>query len=258
MKSIFATLALAACLCAQDTNPKYTAAGIVNGANFTAGPVAPNTVVSLFGENLSWTEKAMGLDDLKGGAMPTKLAGVQVLVAGYPAHLYYVSEKQVNLLIPCYLAPGVVEMGLVRDGTWGPLVKVTLQKAAPALFQLPDGQPIAAHLDGSLITKDAPAGAGEIIVLYATGLGCIQYQDARDDGILPTAAQWLCDMNQFSVRIGGAPVDAGLILYAGVAPGFAGLYQVNLKMPDHFPPNPEIRLAVGGSVSMANVSLPAR
>ena len=259
MKTFLVALALGACLCAQDTAPSYTAAGIVNGADFAPGPLAPNMAVSLFGTNLSWSEKAMGLDDIAGNEMPKKLGGVQVFVAGYPAHLYYVSPTQVNLLIPSFLRPGVVEIWLVRDGTLGPVVQVALQDAAPALFQTPDGSPIATHLDGSLVTKDAPARAGEIIVLWATGLGCVENQTPGDDGTLPVAAQWVCQKDQFSVWIGGAHlvIDHG-VLYAGVAPGYAGLYQVNVRMPDRFPANPELQIAVGDSFSPAALILPAK
>jgi uncharacterized protein (TIGR03437 family) len=254
VKSLLAGLALAACLGAQA--PDYTAAGIVNGASFAPGPLAPNTVASLFGTNLAWSEKAMGRDDIVGNEMPTKLAGVQVFVAWYRAHLYYVSPNQVNFLIPSFLRPGVVDIGLVRDGIWGPVVQVTLDDASPALFQTADGQPIATHLDYSLVTRDAPASPGEIIVLYATGLGCVQ--DPGDDGTLPQSPQWLCSMDRFRVWIGGVPVDPELVQYAGVAPGFAGLYQVNLKMPRSFPPNPELRIGVGDSRSAAGLILPAR
>jgi uncharacterized protein (TIGR03437 family) len=258
VKIFFALVGLAACLYAQA--PDYSAAGIVNGANFASGPLAPNMIVSLFGTGLSWADTgvAMGSDNMTGEEMPKKMADAQVFVANYPAHLYYVSKTQVNLVIPCYLRPGEMDFWLARDGWAGPKVQITVQSAAPVLFQTADKEAIATHLDGSLVTKDAPTGVGETIVLWATGLGCIQNQDAGDDGVRPAGPQWLCNMDQFSVSLGGTPVDHSLILYAGVAPGYPGLYQVNLKMPDHFPPDPEIRLAVGSSVSMRAVILHAR
>jgi uncharacterized protein (TIGR03437 family) len=254
VKILLAALTLAACLCAQV--PNYTADGIVNGASFAPGPLAPNTIASLFGTNLSWSTKAVGPSDIVGNELPKKMGSVQVFIAGYPAHLYYVSPVQVNLLIPSFLRPGVVELWLVRDGMVGPVVEFTLQDAAPALFQTYDGLPVATHLDGSLITKDAPAGPNEIITLYANGLGCIEH--AGDDGTLPASAEWLCRMDQFSVWIGGAPIDSRLIWYAGVAPGFAGLYQVNVQMPAQLPADPELRMAVGGSLSATGLDLPAK
>ncbi len=254
MKILFAQLALAACVCAQA--PTYTADGIVNGASFASGPLAPNAAASLFGTHLSWSTQAIGLTDIVNNEMPDKLGSVQLFVAGYLTHLYYVSPLQVNFLVPSFLRPGVVDVWIVRDGMAGPIVQVTLQGAAPALFRTIDGLAIATHLNGSLITHDAPASPAEIIVLYGTGLGCIQ--DMGRDGTLPTGAQWLCQMDQFSVWIGGTPIDSKLILYAGVAPGYAGLYQMNVRMPDSFPADPEIRIAVGDSVSPPGLILPSR
>ena len=236
--------------------PNYPADGIVNGANFTSGPVAPNEIVSLFGTSLAWDTRAISSSDIAGGTMPQSLDSVEVYVAGYPAYLYYVSPLQVNLLIPNFLRPGIADVFLARDGGAGPVVSIALQAASPALFETSDGRPIATHLNGSLVTKKAPAGKGEIIVLWATGLGCVEHADP--DGTIPTSAEWLCNMSQFSVWIGGEPIDSSLILYAGVAPGYAGLYQVNVRMPQQFPPNPELRLAVGDAVSIAGLVLAAQ
>jgi uncharacterized protein (TIGR03437 family) len=265
MKTLLATLALAACLCAQA--PNYPAAGIVNGASF--GPsLAPNTVASLFGTKLAWGTQTLQASDVAGGVLPTTLGGVRVFVSGYAAHLYFVSPLQVNFLVPNYLLPGTVDVWVARDGMSGPAVQIKLDDAAPALFQTADGVPIAAHLDWSLITSDAPAHAGEIIVVYAAGLGHVDsgagcqdnagVYDDGPDGAFPPTAERLCGMSQFSVWMGGAPMDAGLILYAGVAPGFAGVYQVNMRMPAQFAPNPELRLAMGNFMSKAGLLLPAQ
>jgi uncharacterized protein (TIGR03437 family) len=276
---MLAALAMAGCLYAQPNYPNYTLASVVNGASFQAS-LAPNTIVSLFGTNLSWNTVALQESDLTNGQMPTMLGGVQVFVATYPARLYYVSPTQVNLLIPSYLRPGPMNFWLARDGASGPVVQITVNAAAPALFQAPAGVAVATHADGSLITAAAPASAGEVVILYATGLGWVYPagldwtyatasgwtpqagvacpSDGVQDGVLPVAAQWICNMEQFSVWVAGTPIDSGLILYAGVTPGYAGLYQVNVRMPDKFTPDPEIRVALGASVSAAGILLPAK
>jgi uncharacterized protein (TIGR03437 family) len=280
VKTFVAALVIAVSLCAQPNYPTYSAADLLNGASFQPG-LAPNTIVSLFtaGGSLSWNTVAVQTSDLIDGQLPTALGGVQVFVATYPARLYYVSPTQVNLLIPSYLRPGVMDLWLARDGASGPVVQITVNAAAPALFQTSAGIAVATHADGSLITAAAPATAGEVIVLYANGLGWVYpaglgwtyaaasgwtpqagvvcNEDGTQDGILPVAAQWLCNMQQFSVWIAGTPIDSGLILYAGVTPGYAGLYQVNVRLPAKFTPNPEIRVAVGASVSAAGILLPA-
>ncbi len=281
VKSFLGALAMAVCLHAQPNYPTYSAADLLNGASFKPG-FAPNTIVSLFtaGGSLSWNTVTLENSDVVNGSLPTALGGVQVFVASYPAALYYVSPTQVNLLIPSNLRPGVLNLFLARDGASGPVVQITVDEAAPALFQTSDGHAVATHADGSLITADAPASANEIIVLYATGLGWVypaglgwSYEkasgwtpqagaacpsDGIQNGVLPVAAQWICNLDQFSVSIGGAAIDAGLIQYAGVTPGYAGLYQVNVRMPAKFTTNPEIRVALGSSVSAAGILLSAK
>jgi uncharacterized protein (TIGR03437 family) len=256
VKTLLAALALAACLSAQQANsPNYTAAGIVNGASFAPG-LAPNTIVSIFGTNLSWDTYALQASDISGGVMPTSLANVEVYFEGWPAYLYYVSPLQINLLVPSALLSGDFQFWVDRLGTRGPIVTVTLQAAAPAMFQTSSGVVIATHVDGSLVSSSAPAAAGEIVTLWATGLG--NTNPELEDGVLPVAAQWLSQLNQFEVQLNGAALDPSAIQYAGLAPGYAGLYQVNVQLPAQLPANPEIRLGLAGTLSPPGLILPAK
>jgi uncharacterized protein (TIGR03437 family) len=256
VKPVLLALALAACLRAQGSNaPNYTTAGIVNGASFTTG-LAPNTIISVFGANLSWDTLALQPSDVSGGVMPTTLDNVEVYFEGWPAYLYYVSPSQINLLVPSSLLAGTFQFWVDRQGMRGPIVTVTLQEVAPAMFEMPDSIVVATHQDGSVVTSNSPAAAGEIVTLWATGLG--NTNPELEDGVLPAAAQWLSQMNQFGVWLNGAPIDPTLVLYAGVAPGYAGLYQVNVQLPAVLPPNPEIRLAIGTTLSPPGLTLPAQ
>jgi uncharacterized protein (TIGR03437 family) len=58
------------------------------------------------------------------------------------------------------------------------------------------------------------------------------------------------------VLLNGKAVPPGSVSYAGLAPGFAGLYQINLVVPSGLPPNPEIRIAIGQQISPPLVLLP--
>jgi len=255
VKSLIAALALALCLYGQDANaPNYSAAGIVNGASFTNG-LSPNAIGSIFGTNLAWETRALRRSDIAGNTMPTSLGSVEVYFEGWPAFLFYTSPTQINFLVPSVLLPATFQFWVARQGTRGPIVTVTLEHASPALFQFPDGHIVSTHLDGSVVSNEAPAKAGEIIVLWATGLG--NTNPDLEPGFLPYGAQWLTQMNLFGIRINGAPIDPGLILYAGVAPGYAGLYQINVRLPEVLPPNPEIRLTLGDTVSPAGLILAA-
>ncbi len=237
--------------------PTYSSASIVNSATNASGPLAPNTIASLYGQNLSWTTRAVSADDLRQGSLPTMLTGtgVWVLINNVPAPLYFVSPTQINLLIPGNLLPGTVHLQIVRDGRAGPKVRLRLREAAPALYLLDETTAIAVRPDGSVATADNPARPGEVVVLYGTGFG-----PTRPDfppGVLAPFAAELEKRDEFSLWLDGAPVVAENVLYAGVTPGFAGLYQINLRLPEGIAPRPEIRIVASGVLSPPEVHLPA-
>src|SRR5260370_22233940 len=78
----------------------YSAAGIVNAATQGPDALAPNTIATIYGKNLSTASYGARPSDIVGGTMPTTLQGVSVLVSGRPCALFYVSEGQINFLIP--------------------------------------------------------------------------------------------------------------------------------------------------------------
>jgi uncharacterized protein (TIGR03437 family) len=235
--------------------PAYSAASLVNSANNLAGALAPNTIVTLYGENLAYQTRAVSPGDLSQGRLPTTLVGtgVRVLVQNIPAGIYYVSPNQINLLIPGELLPGPARLQVIQDGRAGPEVQIRLRRAAPALYQLDADTAIAVRAGGALATAEAPARPGEVIVLYATGLGEVVPPLAA--GEIPRGAASLKRLSEFAVFLDGLAVEASNILYAGVTPGFAGLYQINLRLPATTGRNPEVRLAVGEECSPPGVRL---
>src|SRR5689334_11194588 len=90
-------LALATCaradLSGSGNAPNYTAASIVNAATQTAGPLAPNTIATVYGTNLSWDEYAITPADLGGGSLPQTVHGVTVFVGGLATSIFYVSPR---------------------------------------------------------------------------------------------------------------------------------------------------------------------
>jgi len=110
------------------------------------------------------------------------------------------------------------------------------------------------HLDGRLVTSDAPAKAGEVILLYAGGLG--RTSPDTSTGRIASFAAPIQAVAQLQVLLNGKAAPPGSIAYAGLAPGFAGLYQINLLVPSGLPPNPEIRISIGQQISPPLVLLP--
>jgi|YNPBryunderm2012_1023409.scaffolds.fasta_scaffold00038_10 uncharacterized protein (TIGR03437 family) len=244
----------------------YSAAGVVNAASNASGPLAPYAIASLYGTGLAYSRRAVAEKDIRGGLLPTELDGVRVLVEGMAAPLYYVSPEQINFLIPYNAGarfPTQVTLRVTLDGRAGPEIRVPLNEAAPALFQLDATTPVVTTVrkaEGSdehrvvVISKDEPARPGEIVTLWATGLGRTQPPVAWPQ--LPREAFRIANWQRFQILLAGTAIPAEHVLYAGVAPNFAGLYQINVRLPEDAGKDPEIRIAVGEAISPEGLRLP--
>jgi len=241
---------------ASGSGPYYTAQSIANSAAGVSGLYAPNTFLTIYGTNLAYTTASLTASDISGGLLPTVLpgTGLQVLINNIPANIYYVSPTQVNLLIPTSLVPGPATIRLVVDGLAGPAIAISLEDAAPGFFQSDATTVLGVHLDGSTITTASPAKAGEIVVLFATGLG--PTNPAAIPNQIPQAAASITPMSSFSLLINGAAVNPQQILYAGVVPTFAGLFQINVQLPGNTPANPQLQIGYAGTFSPAGRVLP--
>jgi uncharacterized protein (TIGR03437 family) len=233
--------------------PVYSAAGMVNASNYTPGPFAPNSMVSIFGSDLATSTHWLTAGDIVNNTLPTELSGTHVYVMNSPAPLLYVSDGQVNFLVPSDQLDGDVKIRVVSPSFTGPEITVTLVDAAPALFQSAAGYAIAAHVDNSLVAPGSPAQAGEIIVVYACGLGMTQPNPAP--GVIPQNAAVILRLSDLKVYLDGTAIDPASIQYAGVSPGTAGLYQINLVLPDNVDTDPEIRVAIADQSSPAGLKL---
>ena len=226
---------------------------MVNASNYTPGPFAPNSIVSIFGSGMARSSQGLTADSILNNTLPVELNSTRVYVMGSPAPLLYVSEGQVNFLVPGNQLDGDVKIRVVREGMTGPEITVTLVDAVPALFQTAAGYAIAAHLDNSLIAPGSPALAGETIVVYACGLGRTLPNPAP--GVIPQSAALIQRLSDLKVYLGATAADPASILYAGVTPGSAGLYQIDLILPASLGTDPEIRVAIADQSSPAGLKL---
>jgi len=246
-------LAALAARLASGAAPAYSSDSILNGADFAPGPFAPNSFVTIFGSDLSFYTASLPQGTTM-TALPYELANVRVYVNSYSAPLIYVCPTQINLLVPGNLRPGSVPIYVVRQGVRGPDATITLAAAAPQLFATADGRVIAQHADYSLITAGSPANAGETIIVYAAGLGPTQPNPAS--GEIPAYPAQVT--GSLTVSIDGSEFPQESIKYAGVTPGSAGVYQINLLLPATLGANPEIRARMGDQTSRQGVVLPAQ
>jgi uncharacterized protein (TIGR03437 family) len=202
---------------------------IVNAASYALGLPLQGGLASVFlsGLNLSGTMIASG------SPLPIELAGVSILVGGVPAPILAVAPlasgmQQINFQVPV----GTVEFPLVEIRYQGSSVFAFPQTAAPGIFTLSDGTAAIQHsADYSLVTPSNPARPGETIIVYATGLGAVS--PAAATGVAasgPASVQLGCSYSMLGVSSPTSSPFVGSILYAGLAPGFVGLYQLNIQL----------------------------
>jgi uncharacterized protein (TIGR03437 family) len=233
---------------ARGAAPSYSTESIVNASDYAPGPFAPNSIVSIFGVELSYRVEGLTTHD----RLPDNLADVRVYVANYPVPLIYVSPTQINFVVPSNQTPGKVLVRVSRQGLTGPEVAITVVDAAPQLFKFKDGYVIAQHgADYSLVTADSPAKPGEVIVFYASGLGRTSPNPAPFE-IQQTSSKVAGELN---LSLDGIAVNPADIWYAGLTPGIAGVYQINLKLSDILGADSEIRASMAGQTSAAGVKL---
>ena len=203
--------------------PAITSNGVTNGASFVAsGEVSAGEIVSLFGQSLA---AGTGLAN-DANSLPTSLAGTQVLVSGVPAPLFYVSPQQINFQMPFALSGSTVEIAVVSGGVRSLPLTATLRAETPGIFTDVNGRSAALNENLSVNSAANPAFAGSFVSLFATGLGAVSPAVlAGSRAITSTPSQ---TVKTPTVLIGNVPAE---VSYSGVAPGFAGVYQINARIP---------------------------
>jgi len=204
-------------LAPQDVS--FTTDSVVNGATFAPG-LAPGAVVSIFGAGLSGAGKTTTLD-----------------MDGAPMRILFATPFQINAEVPLDMAPGVHSLRV--QSLYGSFQQaVTVAAVAPGIFLI-GNPPLGAITDRNfnLVSPANPLPRGEPMVIYATGLGAVTQSGQFFRTNLPV-----------TVNLNGTELPAS---FSGLAPGWIGLYQVNVTVPAGTPPglgNP-LTLKVGGQSS---------
>lgn len=202
---------------------------IVNAASFQEG-ISPGALATIFGENLTTVN---GTIVAQTSPLPDHLAGVQVFVSGFPAPLYSITdvngEDQISLQVP-YEAPTgplAAEIQVIDEGTVVADFFADSFTEDPGIFVYDGNYAIATASDYSLIGPNNPAIPGEALVLYVTGLGPLDMNLADGYGS-PTSPPFAETVDPFQVVLDN---ENCTVFFAGSAPGFVGLYQVNFYVP---------------------------
>jgi len=226
---------------------------VVNAASMLSGPVAPGEMVSIFGLGIGPVTPAGGTLNVA-GTLATELAATKVLFNGTPAPLYYAQDSQINAQAPYEISgAATADVEVFFQGESRGKATVTLAASAPGIFTFSAGAGLAIALNqnGSLNSLIEPARQASIVTLYATGEGLTN--PASSDG-RPAAAPYPAPVLPVTLTIGGYPAQ---ILFAGEAPGYAGLLQINARIPGGFAPtgNVPVVLSVGTASSQPGVTI---
>ncbi|HEY1342942.1 MAG TPA: Ig-like domain-containing protein, partial [Bryobacteraceae bacterium] len=214
----------AAALAVSAQTASFTAAGVVNAATFAAG-IAPGGLMSIFGSGLSGAGSATAVD-----------------IDGVAARMIFATPFQINAEVPATIAPGSHTLR-VRSAFGTVEQTVTIASVAPGIFTI--GNPPAGAVlnqDYTLNAATNPLPRGQALQIYATGLGAVVRQGVYSVTAAPV-----------TVVLNGTELPAA---FAGLAPGFIGLYQVNVVIPPLVAPGLGISLTLKqGTVGSNSVGI---
>jgi uncharacterized protein (TIGR03437 family) len=203
--------------------------------------VAPGGLMSILGSNLTKVPGSLG--GFPGTSAPTSMNGVQVSIAGRNAPIVVLEKDVVVVQVPFETPAGSQPVTLTTPNGTSAAVQVTVANAAPAIFFDSVGGVIVKNSDFGLVRPGNPARAGDILVIYATGLGPVTGLSTGQ--VVPFTPFF--STSPVTVTIGGQNAE---VIYSLASPGFLGLYQTAVRMPSSVAAgNAVVVLRVGDAVS---------
>jgi uncharacterized protein (TIGR03437 family) len=199
--------------------------GVINAASFAppGNPISPGQFVTLFGTGLAKSNQTAA------PPYPPTLNGVSVLINNKQAPLYFVSPGQLNVLVPFGTTGPTATIVVQNNGVNSNTVTVPVAATSPGIYSLDQsgsGAGAILHADYSLVNAAKPATGGETVLIYLTGLGTVT--PTVTDGTAGTGSALHTSDTDVVVYAGG---QQGTVVFKGLAPGFPGLYQLNVTLP---------------------------
>jgi minor extracellular serine protease Vpr len=224
---------------------------VENAGSFSAAaPVAPGSYIVLIGTNLcDFTDQTIAARlplqiDQAFVSFDVPSAGISV-----PGHLSYASPTQVNLQVPWELAGQTsAQIKVSINFTYGAVFTIPIAAYSPAFFEIAPGEAAAEDSNYNVLTPTNPAKRGSTILLYANGLGPVSNTPPSGD---PSPASPLAQTTTTPVVNFGT--TAGTVVFSGMTPGVAGLYQMNVTVPTTIAPGTyPLTVLIGGVTSKAS------
>jgi uncharacterized protein (TIGR03437 family) len=205
--------------------PAYMPSGVVNAATFESGPLAPGEIISIFGNQMG-PEQGVMASLQPGDTLPTTLGDTTLKINDVPVPLLYVSSRQINAQVPFEIAGLPSARVRLHRGSADLEGILPVAAASPGVFGFWD-QPAIMNEDGSLNDYSKPAAKGRPVIVYATGQGIVDPPLATGK-IAPAGP--LCHAPAVTAKIDDAQA---VVDFSGLAPGFVGLWQVNVVVPEN-------------------------
>jgi len=241
--------------------PTILSGGIVNAASYAqtngaGNPVAPGALVAIFTSQLSAQAASFTTETL-----PPSLGGVSVTFNGVTAPMVQVAPTgqypYISAQVPFEITPGTASVVITVNNTPSAAVSETIVPSQPGIFTIPaTGQgnailvftnpatnqaAIAAPSNSGITYPTAPIPRGSNGFFYVTGLGAMTPTVPDGSGTCP-ASNGICNANATpTVLVGGITAP---VAFAGQAPGFPGVFQVNITIPQNAPTGNNVNLVV--------------
>ncbi len=201
----------------KPSGPSISDGGVVVWGGARA--LSPNAVAVASGSNFGNKAAASALP------LPRVLGKTFVAVEGVRAPLFAVSPDKVQFYVPGDVALGEASVVISQDGAVNPPVIMPVAATTPAIAAV-------VHANGLAVSQSDPLVPGEILVIYAVGMGAVTL-NLPIDAAAPYDPPAVTAVTP-QVSLGGIPAS---VIFAGLTPGYLGLYQVNVIVPADLPPN---------------------
>ena len=184
----------------------------------------------------------------------TILGGTTVTMNGIAVPLFFVSALQINFQVPWQLLSSpTATLTVTAAGGTGPPITVILSPAAPGIFtintansakqgaiQIANTATFVAPVGAIPGVDSRPATTGDILTIYCSGLGAVTNTPASGSAA-GSGSNLSSAQAPVSVTIGGKSAP---FLFAGLSPGYVGLYQVNVQLPAGVTPGTAVPVIV--------------
>jgi uncharacterized protein (TIGR03437 family) len=242
---------------------------LVNSASLSPGPVAPGTLVTITGNRLSEASESAPDDGER--PLPHQLAGLEVFLDGVSLPLLSVSPDQIRAQIPYNLDEASSASLYIRtthaDGivAISNAISVKLLPASPGLFAFAGTEPRTGMIlrasangeePGRPVTSDDPARPGDVLIIWAAGLGAVDGSSANRDASagVPYDGPDTPVLAPVIARLGGHRVQ---VISATLPHGAVGIYEIRVQVPRDFTPASMSSLVVSQNGQFSNtVTIP--